>query len=80
MCKDFLSRDDRVKSHSHATDTEADQLALRSACMCRHKQTLSNVIAGPGSAAVDQVGEFDASGFLFKDQIEITALDDPFGT
>jgi len=28
-------------------------------------------------ASIDQVGEFDASGFIFKDQVEITAYDDP---
>jgi hypothetical protein len=25
------------------------------------------------------VGEFQASGFLFKDSVEVTALDDPEG-
>jgi catabolite regulation protein CreA len=32
---------------------------------------------GPASALGERVGEFNASGFLFKDSVELTAIDDP---
>ncbi|KAF5833423.1 CreA protein-domain-containing protein [Dunaliella salina] len=35
------------------------------------------VFPGNASAAVEQIGEFEASGFLFKDMIEVSAYDDP---
>jgi catabolite regulation protein CreA len=34
---------------------------------------------GAAIAAKEKVGEFQASGFLFKDTVEVTALDDPDG-
>lgn len=45
--------------------------------------SLSNplpIFSGPAWAGGrDKVGEFQASGFLFKDTVEVTALDDPDG-
>ncbi|KAF8061370.1 mannose-1-phosphate guanylyltransferase 2 [Scenedesmus sp. PABB004] len=37
------------------------------------------LLAAPGSAqaARERIGEFQASGFLFKDSVEVNALDDP---
>lgn len=35
--------------------------------------------AGAAWAGRDKIGEFQASGFLFKDTVEVNALDDPEG-
>eukprot|EP00967_Tisochrysis_lutea_P016901 scaffold19106_cov18-Tisochrysis_lutea.AAC.1 len=45
--------------------------------MHTHKYTHVHVKAGNATAAIEQIGEFEASGFLFKDMIEISAYDDP---
>jgi catabolite regulation protein CreA len=37
------------------------------------------LLAGAAWAGRDKVGEFQASGFLFKDTVEVNALDDPEG-
>jgi hypothetical protein len=37
------------------------------------------LLAGAAWAGRDKIGEFQASGFLFKDTVEVNALDDPEG-
>jgi catabolite regulation protein CreA len=45
-------------------------------CTAQH---VTCYIAGAAWAGRDKVGEFQASGFLFKDTVEVNALDDPEG-
>ena len=50
------------------------------AIKCAAPVALAALLAAPGIAqAADQVGNFGASGFIFKDSVEVVAIDDPDG-
>lgn len=61
----------------------ADQCSSRAIVFIAHIETPAEIAATAfsGSArATSKVGEFEASGFIFKDSVEAVSVEDPDGT
>ena len=61
----------------------ADHCSSRAIVFIAYIETLVEIAANAfsGSAwATNKVGEFEASGFIFKDSVEAVSVEDPDGT
>ena len=59
----------------------ADQCSSRAIVFIAHTPAEIAATAFLGSArATSKVGEFEASGFIFKDSVEAVSVEDPDGT